>query len=148
MQQREDFQRFFSKGKQKLSIDDDDICQDDKNNQKVNVDRKMSGEKEDKDTKEKVNPDSQVNSEIKEQDNINAYGNFVKAQYDIFTMAQKMATGNLLDIQSICFSGNGIICVGYNCGLVQKVTIERPIIDIKDECIFFNPLNLKSQTEL
>lgn len=59
-----------------------------------------------------------------------------------------MVTNELLDIQSICYCSKSIILTGYKCGLIQKVTVDKNLIELEEECIFFNPLNLKPKNEL
>lgn len=46
------------------------------------------------------------------------FNEFLKARYDIFVQASKETAKGLLDIVDACYSGKGIVLIGYACGLI------------------------------
>ena len=52
------------------------------------------------------------------RDNDPQFNEFLKARYDIFVQASKETAQGLLDIVDVCYSGKGIVLIGYACGLI------------------------------
>ncbi|KAL4460037.1 hypothetical protein ABPG74_003563 [Tetrahymena malaccensis] len=118
---------------------------EEKKSQQKNIENKVSEEQlgRQKSKSVSMNNKQELNEEQQQK-----YNEYMKQYYEIFVQSSKIVTKDLLSIQSICFAQKSVILAGYKCGLIQKVTVEKNLIEIEEECIFFNPLNLKQKSEL
>ncbi|KAL4506437.1 hypothetical protein ABPG72_000008 [Tetrahymena utriculariae] len=113
--------------------------------QHKNIEKKVTDEQLGRQKSKSV---SMSNTKELNEEQQQKYNEYMKSYYEIFVQSSKIVTKDLLSIQSICSSQKSVILTGYKCGLIQKVTVEKNLIEIEEECIFFNPLNLKQKAEL
>ncbi|EAR91031.2 hypothetical protein TTHERM_00146370 (macronuclear) [Tetrahymena thermophila SB210] len=114
--------------------------------QQKNIENKI--EDEEQLGRQKSKSVSMKNTKELSEEQQQKYNEYMKSYYETFVQSSKIVMKDLLSIQSICFSQKSVILTGYKCGLIQKVTVEKNLIEVEEECIFFNPLNLKQKAEI